>query len=622
MRSATSRCWPPSWRSRSIRRRSLSAAARMRARDSCSSSLDVSTRSARRWFSSQTSAKPPTASRYARCSLSPASWMSAATGPVSDSMTVTARSEPSSGSHAGHPSAVTQPSPSRGRGYTSSSDGSMTTLAIALRRSSVVCAARSRCASSRSASAAYSRQLSRPARNPSDMSGRLSASVSASHVALPSSITPARRRTIQVPSETMRTIAHSEDGEERAPHEARRVLEPVRQAPHDEGGDQDRDRLPDRDDAVRDPSGGRRQQGERVVRAVGRARDVVGRDRELLDEEPRRDVEDPHERHDRSDEQAVRAAGQPSRGERQHQVDERDLGHPGGHAADAVRDRSRGRAQGHEAPSHADGDEQAPEPGVGRLVPGVQPDGDRRADHERVAQRQSLGRGHPAAQRDEHGRGDEERAERGDADDDRGVRRACQTAGCSGLPDGCGHRRKPIVRWCEGGLAPPEGCVPTLRRTEYGRNRPARAGPSALEDARLLRVELVVRQDARGLQLAELGQLVDAALGGRGRRRARPAARGSRTAAAARSSCWLQRFCWRRATRPETAVAVPATTAVRPAIRSSPGMGQVLSFRRRTTRRRRAPRRRRRAGCAGCPGARRRCGARPRRRVRPSGSRT
>ena len=71
MRSATSRCWPPSWRSRSIRRRSLSAAARMRARDSCSSSLDVSTRSARRWFSSQTSAKPPTASRNARCSLQP-----------------------------------------------------------------------------------------------------------------------------------------------------------------------------------------------------------------------------------------------------------------------------------------------------------------------------------------------------------------------------------------------------------------------------------------------------------------------------------------------------------------------------------------------------------------------
>ena len=389
----------------------------------------------------------------------------------------------------------------------------MTTLAIALRRSSVVWAARSRCASSRSASAAYSRQLSRPARNPSDMSGRLSASVSASQVALPSSITPARRRTIQVPSETMRTIAHARTGT--SARRMRRVAcwSPVRQAPRDQGGEEDRDRLPHREDPVRDPCGGRREQGERVVRAVGRARDVVGRDRELLDEEPRREVEDPDERHDRADEQAVRTSGQPSRGERQRQVDERDLGDPGRHAADAVGHRGRGGAEGHDAPSHPDGDEQAPEPRVGRLVPGVQPDGDRRADHERVAQRQSLGRGHPAAQRDEHGRGDEQRAERGDADDDRGVRRAGQTAGCSGLPNGCDHRRKPIF-----GVAGRSG---TIRRwhvntTSYRiRTQPPRpGGASAREDARLLRVELVVREHALLLELAELRELVDAALGG------------------------------------------------------------------------------------------------------------
>src|SRR6478672_5403205 len=53
------------------------------------------------------------------------------------------------------------------------------------------------------------------------------------------------------------------------------------------------------------------------------------------------------------------------------------------------------------------------------------------------------------------------------------------------------------------------------------RTQPARpAGASALEDARLLRVELVVREHALCLQLAKLRELVDAALGGcRGRRR-------------------------------------------------------------------------------------------------------
>src|SRR4029450_4438942 len=68
------------------------------------------------------------------------------------------------------------------------------------------------------------------------------------------------------------------------------------------------------------------------------------------------------------------------------------------------------------------------------------------------------------------------------------------------------------------------------------------------------------------------------------------------------SSCWAQRLACRRETRLETAVAVPATTAVRAIPRRSPGIGHVL-LRRITCPSRRATRAERPAGCSRPPRA-------------------
>ena len=88
----------------------------------------------------------------ARCSRSVASWMSAATGPLSSLMNVTARSDSGPGSTTGQPAGVTQPRPP-GRAYARSSEGSFTAWAMAAWRASASGATRSRCASTSSASA-------------------------------------------------------------------------------------------------------------------------------------------------------------------------------------------------------------------------------------------------------------------------------------------------------------------------------------------------------------------------------------------------------------------------------------------------------------------------------------
>ena len=139
-------------------------------------------------------------------------------------------------------------------------------------------------------------------------------------------------------------------------------------------------------------------------------------------------------------------------------------------------------------------------------------------------------------------------------------------AGCT-RPAGCG---------CAAGERHPRLAGPV--QEQHART----AGCYDGEDLRLLRLELGVGEDPLVL---ELGQLLAAA-------RSDPAAgagpepgqeQAGRTAAAARSTavaartpaaslCCVQRLAWRRDTRLETAVAVPATTAVRATPLSSPGM--------------------------------------------------
>ena len=98
--------------------------------------------------------------------------------------------------------------------------------------------------------------------------------------------------------------------------------------------------------------------------------------------------------------------------------------------------------------------------------------------------------------------------------------------------------------------------------------RSAGSGSEAGEDLRLLRLELRVRQHPGVLELTEL-------LGGAracrpGPVAVAPPAPGLRYWSAAAWSC--QRLACRRETRLDTAVAVPATTAVLPTARSRPGI--------------------------------------------------
>ena len=102
---------------------------------------------------------------------------------------------------------------------------------------------------------------------------------------------------------------------------------------------------------------------------------------------------------------------------------------------------------------------------------------------------------------------------------------------------------------------------------------PGRRGDSA-EDALLLRLELGLGQHALGLQLTELLELREL-VGHRVRGRRRwPAGRPRLSGSGAACCCSLaaQRPACRRETRLDTAVAVPAMTAVRAIPRSRPGM--------------------------------------------------
>ena len=106
------------------------------------------------------------------------------------------------------------------------------------------------------------------------------------------------------------------------------------------------------------------------------------------------------------------------------------------------------------------------------------------------------------------------------------------------------------------------------------------AGPqrSGVEDAALLHLELGVGEHALLLELAELLELLQLALmSSPAAARRRPAGGGAGGCADCCCSycCWScapQRPAWRRETRFDTAVAVPATTAVLATPLSRPGM--------------------------------------------------
>ncbi len=191
-----------------------------------------------------------------------------------------------------------------------------------------------------------------------------------------------------------------------------------------------------------------------------------------------------------------------------------------------------------------------------------QPECGQQRRHERVEQRDERRHHHRAADtahlgsRDDAGR--EQQRERGDRP--RGEQ-----------PHGM-HARglgPPRDRWrrcgCRG-----HATVSADRRAGTAGTRGTRRSCGA-QDAGLLHRELVVGEDALLLELRELLELldrVDRGRGGDGRGGGR-----RRLLRGASSSYWrCQRSPWRRETRLLTAVAVPATTAVRAIPRSSPGM--------------------------------------------------
>ena len=137
MRSATSRCCAPSCRSRSMRRRSSSAAAWMRARDSRTSRSSDDACADRRWLSSVISAYDVAVSMNARSSSQRGVVDDRRDQPVAvaRSRSRRARARPRA-DRAGGPCASPQcPSPLPSQ-YTISSDGSSNASASATRRSS------------------------------------------------------------------------------------------------------------------------------------------------------------------------------------------------------------------------------------------------------------------------------------------------------------------------------------------------------------------------------------------------------------------------------------------------------------------------------------------------------
>ncbi len=133
-------------------------------------------------------------------------------------------------------------------------------------------------------------------------------------------------------------------------------------------------------------AGSERDQQEGVARAAGLAAGGGRGDRVAVGQERRGQVEEDHHRNARPHERAVDPAAEAPRREGQDEVDERDLQHPAGRAADAVEDRVVGlREVGHE-PAEAGEHQEQPEALVRAVVPRVGPHAHRRRHDQRAAQ--------------------------------------------------------------------------------------------------------------------------------------------------------------------------------------------------------------------------------------------
>ena len=291
----------------------------------------------------------------ARCSRSVASWMSAATGPLSSVMNVTERSDSDPGSATGQPAAVTQPRPP-GRAYARSSEGSLTARAIAAWRAS--------------ASGAIAQPLREheqrvggvqpPGQQPGEEPERHERQRERQRAGQP-------RRAVVVDAGAARDDRggereHPQHRARRGPARARAACSGVpccsrsasRQS--DQQREQDRERLAHRDDPVPDP------RGRRVTRLSAFAgQSVVQVAQYDGDRELRRRGTPSGRRGARSAADRARtsarsgASGQPPGGERERQVDDRHLGDPARDAADAVGHAAVVRGEGHDTPPNPPG---------------------------------------------------------------------------------------------------------------------------------------------------------------------------------------------------------------------------------------------------------------------------
>ena len=132
------------------------------------------------------------------------------------------------------------------------------------------------------------------------------------------------------------------------------------------------------------------------------------------------------------------------------------------------------------------------------------------------------------------------------------------------------HRRRHRLRQGRGGRV----AAPVLPRLSASARRP---GARALSSPRIRAFSLANSSSVSTPCVLEIGQILELARRGPRRARRQRARAPARRSLLIAGSSWAQRLAWRRLTRLETDVAVPATTAVRAMPRSSPGI--TSSFR-------------------------------------------
>ena len=191
-----------------------------------------------------------------------------------------------------------------------------------------------------------------------------------------------------------------EDRLERPAHHGGRRAQPGAESQHHRDRDRDQEQIAQRVDDVADETRLRADHVERVRRAVLAAAHEQRRNGIRVDQQRGRQVEGEHEGAGGAGEHAVHPLGEPPGREGQDRVDDRGLREPAADPADAVDDLVRGVRERRHEPDDADADEQPPEAGERHAAARVEPDRDRRADHQRA--RQPLDPVRP--RRDEHRR--------------------------------------------------------------------------------------------------------------------------------------------------------------------------------------------------------------------------